>query len=1319
MHARGLIAGECDVALAGASSPIVPEDAGYSYEPGMPFSPDGHCRPFDAKAQGTVFGSGVGVVVLKLLQQALEDGDDVYAVIKGTAVNNDGGHKQGMTAPSVEGQAAVIRAALRVAQVDPRTISYIEAHGTGTELGDAVEVTALTRAISGGSAGACLLGSVKGNVGHLGWAAGIAGFIKTVLALRHGKIPPTLHFSSPNRNIDFAKTPFAVNTELRDWTATGARRAGVSAFGLGGVNAHIVLEEAQAAGTRATLGREPRHHLIGLSARNQQALDAVKGNLAAYLKSNPSTPIGDVAFTLNVGRRRDEVRDCVTAADCEELVRALETPPGARRAGRNARPKIAALFSGQGAEYHGMARRLYETEPVFRNSLDDMAAASTRLLGATIPDILYRSESAGDGIADIRIAQPAVFAIEIALWNLWRSWGVVFDAVCGHSLGEYAAACAAGVMDVNDGFFLVASRGRLFSSLPETGAMVSVFADENAVCREIEGRQDVCVAAANGPLSTIIAGTERSVEAVCEALARKRVRFRKLPMKRAGHSFFVDPVLDEFEGLVSQVALHPARLTLISNVSGSAAGDEVRTAVYWRRHMREPVRFEQGIRTLETIGVDTYVEMGPANVSAGMAGSVLGSESRLLLSSLRPGRDDRLQMLESFGALFRSGADVDLSRQDDGASRRRLHLPTYPFQRQKYWIEAPSRLQPDGLREMPSPDGGQAWQDILYESTWSDGEQAQPSASRVPPTERKWLVLTDAGGLGDTLANALSAHGDVCFVARLGGRHEEDGERVFSLDAPDPAQMEDLVARLPAEISGIVYMWTLDVPEIDPAHRIPSRDVEGTIWRSCAGLLHLINALNARNGRLPRLWLVTRGSQLAVGGDRLVSMAQSAAWGMMRVAAMEHPELTCVAIDLDREANSDASLILREIAGDGSQNEVAYRGGKRLIQRIGRRTAVPERQRVVSNEGTYLVTGGSRGLGFAAASRLLECGAGEVVLMSRNPPSKEIADEIASLRHKGHRVGVRLADLSDPDACAETIDGIEASGRPLKGIVHAAAILDDAPLSRQDRNKFSSSLAAKALGALNLHHATLVRGIELDFFVLFSSATSMLGNAGQANYAAASSFADALIANRRLMGLPGLSLNWGPWSDVGYLARHRDVAERLIRSGMGALRRRRGPGRIRRPSPRAQCPAWNPAERLETLLERYQLSGKKLFLRIAHGCRELIRRGATEPGAGHRRQRGSRAARETCRSHRAIGVRAAGKPRRPGRAYRSRAASRQGGTRFPGRGAAEELAAARHGLPASGNVLLRPSDDIGNGGLLRANRLHRRVERGDRGGGRG
>jgi amino acid adenylation domain-containing protein len=710
---QALVSHQVDAALAGGVDIRTPQKSGQRHEEGGVFSVDGHCRPFDAEATGTMFGEGAGAVVLKRFDDAVRDGDTIHAVIKGTAVNHDGGRKVSYLAPSVEGQARVIASALATADVHPDTISFVEAHGTATPIGDPIEVEALTRVYRTFTQRRqyCAIGSIKGNFGHATTAAGIAGVLKVVLAMRHRKIPPTLHFKTPNPRIDFASSPFFVNDRLVDWAPQGmSRRASVSSFGFCGTNAHVVLEEPPA--SQATSAPARPAQLVLMSARTRAALDATAERLSASLSGASPSELADAAYTTQVGRKRHEHRRCAVVFRPEEAAAALAQPAGARSASLESdaeSPPVAFMFPGQGAQYVNMGLRLYQGERLFRDTIDHCAATLSPELGCDIREFLFPdptdADRARESLDNTKYTQPAIFVTSYALASLFQSWGIAPSAFIGHSIGEFVAATMGGVMELDDALRLVATRGRLMQALP-SGSMLTVRLPVDAIAPRLPAGVDL--AAVNGPQLCVVAGPAPLIEALSETLTAEGVACRVLHTSHAFHSSMMDPVVEPFLRVVEGVHLSAPRIPFVSTVTGDwIEASQACSPSYWARHLRSPVQFSKALRILLEDPARVVLECGPRRTSASLAlqhrptnpGRVVAS----MPDSAEP--DDEVPgLLLALGSLWMNGCEVDWTAFHESEARRRVPLPTYPFQRRRFWIEpgSPASLGVDGARAASS-----------------------------------------------------------------------------------------------------------------------------------------------------------------------------------------------------------------------------------------------------------------------------------------------------------------------------------------------------------------------------------------------------------------------------------------------------------------------------------------------------------------------------------------------------------------------------------------------------------------------------------------
>ena len=729
---KSLKESECEMALVGGISVLFTSTTYIQMSQLGMLSPTGQCRTFSSDADGYVRGEGAGVILLKPLEKAIEDGDRIYGVIKGSAINH-GGRARTLTSPNVYAQSQVLRSAYTKANIPPNTVSYIEAHGTGTPLGDPIEINALKRGFKqlhqqyglGKSENSyCGLGAVKSNIGHLEGAAGIAGVIKVLLAMKHKKLPTIVNFKKLNPRINLEYSPFYIIDQTQKWkklkTESGEeipRRAGVSSFGIGGVNAHIVIEEApvevrskksevrsnndRGAPLQEADNLERSLHLLTLSAKTEKALSELVVRYQNYLEEDKNdSELGDICYTANIGRTHFNHRLAVIASNQQELVeKLLQYKAGEEVVGicsgelpkNSTTPKIAFLFTGQGSQYVNMGKELYQESSVFREAIDRCDEILEKFPTTSLKEIFYpvkEDESHSSLLNQTAYTQPALFAVEYALAKLWESWGIKPNVVMGHSVGEYVAACVAGVFSLEDGLKLIAERGRLMQQLPPGGEMVSVMASESQVIETIQDYSSrVTIAAINGPLSIVISGESEAIASVCSKLESEGVKTKQLQVSHAFHSPMMEPILAEFETIAKQVTYSQPKIPLISNVTGQKVGDEITAPEYWVDHIRQPVRFAESMQTLNEQGYELFLEIGPKPILLGMGRQCLPEDVGVWLPSLRPGVEEWQQMLESLGKLYVKGLKVDWSGFDKDYAGHKVALPTYPFQRERYWIE--------------------------------------------------------------------------------------------------------------------------------------------------------------------------------------------------------------------------------------------------------------------------------------------------------------------------------------------------------------------------------------------------------------------------------------------------------------------------------------------------------------------------------------------------------------------------------------------------------------------------------------------------------
>ncbi|MBK9945448.1 MAG: acyltransferase domain-containing protein [Kouleothrix sp.] len=1131
LASQSLLSGECDMALAGGASVGVAQQTGYMFQPGGVQSPDGHCRAFDAQARGTVAGSGLGLVVLKRLADALADHDTIHAVIKGSAINNDGAQKVGYTAPSVEGQARVIRAAQLIAEVAPESIGYVEAHGTGTPLGDPIEIAALTRAFR---AGAALherrpLGSVKTNIGHLDAAAGIAGLIKTVLALKHAQIPPSLHFHQPNPQIDFAASPFYVNAQLAAWPAGPTpRRAGVSSFGIGGTNAHVVLEQAPPAPPSPPA---PPHQLLLLSARSPSALDQATAALATALATT-TAPLADIASTLQCGRRAFPYRRALVGADPATLARQLTHPERLPIAHAPATPPpVALLIPGQGAQHPGMTRTLYATAPVFRATVDTCAALLQPHLACDLRTLLYppphQAAAAAAQLDQTALTQPAVFTVCYALAQQWLAWGLRPTALLGHSLGEFVAACLAGVFHLPDALALVATRGRLMQTLPP-GHMLSVALPAAALPAWLG--PDLDLAAVNGPASCVVAGPPAAVAALADRLQAAGVAHRRLASPRAFHSAMMAPIADAFAQAVAGVARQAPQLACVAGVSGTwLTAAEATDPAYWARQLRAPVQFAAGVATLVGAGqAGVLLEVGPGQTLRGLAQGQAGTA--VVLASLGhaddAGTPEDAALAAAQGQLWQAGVGLDWAAIQ-GAGRRRVPLPTYPFARQRFWIAPPAPGAPHrrSLLKQPAVD------DWLAVPSWR--RTAPPAPADLAAERRGWLVFADAAGLSAQLAQQLEQAGQLVVTIAPGDSFAQLGPHAFAIN---PRQRADYAAVLAATagleppLATIVHAWGLG-----PAD--PTRAAEARFGlahaRGFGSLLLLAQALEARPPERRQIVLIST-ELYDVHGEAAVRPEKVSALALCKVIPQEYPHLSCRSIDCALPAGpADAPLLgqlLAELAAPARDSAVAYRGSYRWAQAFEPILPASLAARPHLREhGTYLLLGTAGARARPLAEYLVRSAHARLALVGPpgQPGNRELADALHALG--GAALAIE-AELADPAALRAAIERAEQQLGPLHGLIDVSDAPAGVPaglIAELDPQACADALwqIARRLAALEAALGTRT----LDFCLLQSSLAAVLGGLGMAAYSAAGLLLDAWAGAQ-----PGwTSVGWDGWQLPG------------------------------------------------------------------------------------------------------------------------------------------------------------------------------------------
>jgi phthiocerol/phenolphthiocerol synthesis type-I polyketide synthase E len=1093
MAVQSLLAGECDMALAGGIA--LAQSSGYRAREGGILSGDGHCRAFDASSTGTVPGSGVGIVVLKRLEDAIADGDTIDAVVLGSAINNDGALKASFTAPQVDSQAAVIADAQTVAGVRADSIGYIEAHGTGTALGDPIEVAALTQAFRRDTdrRGFCALGSVKSNIGHLDTAAGISGFIKAVLSLKHGRIPPSLHYTRPNPQIDFDASPFFVNARLSEWNRDkGVRRAGVSSFGIGGTNAHVVLEEPP---VRSASNTDDGPQLLVLSARNAKALSKSAADLAVRLEESVAPSLADVAFTLRAGRRDFSHRQWVVARDAKTAAARLRNLADFGTTASGASPDAVFLFPGQGSQYPAMGKALYADLPIFRTRFDDCAVHLDRLMKRDIRTWLFAGE---DEIHRTDLAQPALFALEYALARTWMSFGVTPRALHGHSIGEYVAACLAGVFDLETALSLVVERGR-FMQNAAPGAMLAVIHPDRPIMPWLSA--DIALAATNAPGLSVVSGTTEAIAGLQKRLKEDGVASRLLKTSHAFHSPMMQDAATQFRSVLADARFERPRIPLISNVTGTWMTDaQAVDPDYWMQHLLQPVRFEDGTRTLLSLPAPLFIEVGPGRTLGTLTVETAGGDARIVATL---GDGDRTseaeQALAAVGRYWQLNGKLDMPAF---AGRRRVALPAYPFQGERYWVE-PDNKGHGRARETAVVAGPG-----LYRTAW---HRVPQRAIPVAKAKGRFLVFDD-GRIGTALAAELERAGAEPYRVIAGERFDEPDYRCFSLQPQAAEDYDGLLSALDergAEVDHVLFVWPLRA-----GYEVSQPDVHAR------ALLLLVKAI-AKSDRNIGLTVVTQGGIDATGMEDL-DIAQAMTGGALLVIGQEYPQLSCRHIDVDAGQAAKPSLLAKrlreELFGEGPQ--VALRGAHRWLPETERFDETgPAAGPALRQNGVYVVIGNTAdGVGKTWGAGLSELPG--VRLAFLHPGKGPLPGGIQCRAHD--------VDGTDAIALGQALDAVSAEWGRIDGVFvsvsqsnhRSAALISEMHDDLWDHNSNATLAPVLALAAAMV-------GRKVGFCCIQSSLSTMIGGLGLAAYAATHHAADLHVARENRSGTT-------PWFAIGY-----------------------------------------------------------------------------------------------------------------------------------------------------------------------------------------
>ncbi|CAM2984090.1 Acyl transferase domain-containing protein [Paracoccus aminovorans] len=1151
MACQSLNSGECDMALAGGVTIELPHGVGYLYKENEILSPDGHCHAFDHRAQGTVFGSGAAVLALRRAADAIADGDHVWAIIKGSAINNDGAAKAGYLAPSVEGQAQAISEALVMAGVSSDSIGYVECHGTGTALGDPIEVAALNQAyerVSDGTRqGPCHIGSVKTNIGHLDTAAGSAGLIKSALAVHHGQIPPSLGYEAPNPAIDFEGGPFRVNYALGGWPIAGPRRAGVNSLGVGGTNAHVILQEpplAQPSGES-----DWPFQIVAVSGRSKAALDANSAALSAWLGANPGVDMADLSFTLTQGRRQFDRRRVLVARDAAEAAALLADPDP--RLVFDHQPvgdpaEAVFMLPGGGAQYAGMARGLYETEPVFRDwmdrGLDHMAQAHGTDLRA-----LWLPEPGAEAEADRRLLQPSLqlpllMITEYALAQLWISWGVSPSALIGHSMGENTAACIAGVMSFEDCIGLVRLRGLLFDRVP-AGGMLSVPLEPQDFAAELE-ELGLDLAAVNGPSMSVVSGPDAKLDAFAAKMAAREIECQRIAISIAAHSRMLEGILAEFRAYLASIRLNPPQVPIISNRTGQALTDaEATSPDYWVAHLRGTVRFADGIAHLAQVPGRVFLEVGPGRAMQAMAKANPAVAAHQVVSTLRH-RDhataDDSYFIAALARFWACGGVIDWDQIWGDARRRRLSLPGYAFQRKRYFIERSASVAAETAEELARIEELAEWG---WRPAWklaSPNIEIGPQGP-VAPLAQSWLIFADDLGLAEQVTEGLRTRGQRVAVVQVGDTFADKGQGRFTLPVEsDREGYEMLLAALAAQDlvpDRILHLWSVTQgAKFRPGSSLLNSQLE----RGFFGLLHLAQAIGAELPEARLELIAVCNDALRVADEPAPVPEKAAAAGPIRVMPHEMPNIRARLVDIRLPAKGGldalAANLLEEALAPSGAAIAAWRDGRRFEQSLEKVALAEDGMAAIPQGATCLITGGFGGIGQAIARELAQRGGAKLALTTRGRvDSPAVVAAVRQLQGLGAEVLALRADVTSPEDMADAVAETKARFGSLDVVLHAAGVIRDSLIAAKTDDDAWDVLAPKLLGTRALIEALAKDPVRLT--VLFSSTSSAIAPAGQADYVAANEYLNAVARSAPPALGRVVAVNWGVWADAGMAAR--------------------------------------------------------------------------------------------------------------------------------------------------------------------------------------
>ncbi|MEP0265321.1 SDR family NAD(P)-dependent oxidoreductase [Dokdonia sp.] len=1144
---RSLLMGECEIAIAGGVGMMYRPQLGYTYQEGMISSKDGHCRAFDEQASGTINGEGCGVVVLKLLKKAEQDKDNIHAIIKGSAINNDGQIKVGYTAPSVSGQTSAIRSALHFSKVRPESVSYIETHGTGTKLGDPIEIKALSKAYNSEKKNFCGIGSVKTNIGHLDTAAGIAGLIKLSLCLKNKKLVPSLHFKKPNPEIKFENSPFYVNSVLKEWLAEDMPlRGAVSSFGIGGTNAHMILEEPPLKEISESTGET---RLINLSAKTKKALEEMTTNLAEFLDENRTMNFDDLALTLQIGRKDFYYKSTTTCSSISELIPLLHSKEKTKYFGsETGKKEIVFMFPGQGAQYVNMGLGLYRTNTFFASELDQCLEHINKINGGNddISEILFNKKSKKE-IHETKYTQPLIFSIEYSLAKLLINYGIQPNMMVGHSIGEYVAACLSGVFKLEDALKLVILRGQLMQSLP-SGIMLSVDVRESDIIPMLKNSK-VDIAVINTTDNCVISGRKEEIEELNKIFITKGYQTKQLNTSHAFHSGMMDPILDDFKKVLESIPRNTPEIPFVSNISGKwITNKQAMSADYWSDHLRKTVRFNDSIDKLLERDKVIFIEVGPGrSLSSFLKSNKNKTENHRVINLMRHKKEkiaDEDYLKDKIGELWLYGLKIDWQKQNWIQGRHKISLPTYPFQRKRFWID----IDPYEMLSNQSSNRRLSIKEWFNYPSW----KREILNGNTIEGKMKWLVFTNEDKVSNKIENlpVLKGHPLIkVFKAEKFSIVKSDTYFVNPFEKKHWERLFKEVNEGTDNSVGILYLWSLESPEENNICPKNGYNDYYTILNLCKS----VNALEAKE-QIPFVLLTNNVFQVL--GSENEDLERYILTSSIKVIQQEFPRLYCKLIDLNIDAIGMDNLIYPDIIGKeiftiSNERVVALRNGMRWTVHL-EKLAISEGENnsYLVDNGVYLITGGTGQVGMTHAKYLIASCRATVIICGRKklPPQKtwedtinkkgkywKLIQELLSLEESGGKLIYYTVDVTDETEVASFIDELYSKYGKLNGIIHAAGVSNDKtaekPISMAVKEDCIAQLSPKIQGLICLNRATEDR--QLDFIIVTSSLASILGGIGFYAYSGANAMLDAYVESRAFAGgtTKWLSVNWDGWSE--------------------------------------------------------------------------------------------------------------------------------------------------------------------------------------------